>query len=164
MNVRSIAVQVICSANWRLSTAWNPSHGPNTPHFRPTNPSQALQVVPGRPADNISSPWTDTISRRTGYTKEDLDQIAMLGFMQAARRFSPDHGDFRPFGRSNANDDVYHYLRDKGFLIKVSASWRELHARWQKPQHLGAPPAEIPGHIRLQGSLEVIMASPGWQD
>jgi DNA-directed RNA polymerase specialized sigma subunit len=53
----------------------------------------------------------------------------MLGFMQAARRFSPDHGDFRPFGRSNANDDVYHYLRDKGFLIKVSASWRELHAR-----------------------------------
>ena len=69
------------------------------------------------------------ISRRTGYTKEDLEQIAMLGFMQAARRYSPDHGDFRPFAGSNANGDGYHYLRDKGFLIKVSASWRELHGR-----------------------------------
>jgi DNA-directed RNA polymerase specialized sigma subunit len=69
------------------------------------------------------------ISRRTGYRKEDLVQFAMLGFMQAARRYSPGFGDFRPFARSNAKNGVYHYLRDKGFLINVSASWRELHAR-----------------------------------
>ncbi|MFN5219303.1 MAG: RNA polymerase subunit sigma-70, partial [Cyanobacteriota bacterium] len=36
-----------------------------------------------------------------------------------------------------ANGEVYHYLRDKGFLIKVPASWRELYARGQKLLRLG---------------------------
>ena len=43
-----------------LKTAWNPRHGPIKPQFRPTNPPEALQVVPLGPAHAISSPWTHT--------------------------------------------------------------------------------------------------------
>ena len=39
----------------------------------------------------------------------------MVGIILAARR--------------NANGEVHHFLRDRGFLIKVPPSWRELHAR-----------------------------------
>jgi DNA-directed RNA polymerase specialized sigma subunit len=42
---------------------------------------------------------------------------------------------------------VYHYLRDKGFLIKVPASWRELHARGQKLIRLGTAPEVLPERL-----------------
>ncbi len=44
---------------------------------------------------------------------------------------------------------MYHYLRDKGFLIKVPASWRELHARGQKLLRLGTPPAQLPARLGI---------------
>jgi DNA-directed RNA polymerase specialized sigma subunit len=89
------------------------------------------------------------ISRRTGHPKEDLEQIAMLGIIQAARRYAPERGSFRPYARTYANGEVYHYLRDKGFLIKVPASWRELYARGQKLFRLGIPATEIPERLEL---------------
>jgi DNA-directed RNA polymerase specialized sigma subunit len=42
---------------------------------------------------------------------------------------------------------VYHYLRDKGFLIKVPASWRELHARGLKLMRLGVEAVEVPRRL-----------------
>jgi DNA-directed RNA polymerase specialized sigma subunit len=71
----------------------------------------------------------------------------MLGIIQAARRYSPERGSFRPYARTYANGEVYHYLRDKGFLIKVPASWRELHARGQKMLRLGTPIEELPERL-----------------
>jgi DNA-directed RNA polymerase specialized sigma subunit len=71
----------------------------------------------------------------------------MLGILQAARRYSPERGTFRPYARTYANGEVYHYLRDKGFLIKVPASWRELHARGQKMLRLGRAAAEVPEQL-----------------
>jgi len=71
----------------------------------------------------------------------------MLGILQAARRFSPERGSFRPYARTYANGEVYHYLRDKGFLIKVPASWRELHARGLKLMRLGMAAAEVPERL-----------------
>jgi len=44
---------------------------------------------------------------------------------------------------------VYHYLRDKGFLIKVPASWRELYARGQKLLRLGTAAAELPERLGI---------------
>jgi len=76
-----------------------------------------------------------------------MEQIAMLGILQAARRYSPERGSFRPYARTYANGEVYHYLRDKGFLIKVPASWRELHARGQKLLRLGTAAAEVPERL-----------------
>ncbi|MFZ0409004.1 MAG: sigma factor [Cyanobium sp.] len=110
---------------------------------RPVNPHAAANALALQHLD-IAKTVAGNISRRTGHPKEDLEQIAMMGILQAARRYSPRRGSFRPFARTYANGEVYHYLRDKGFLIKVPASWRELYARGQKLLRLGKPPKELP--------------------
>ena len=46
--------------------------------------------------------------------------------------------------RLHARRAARNFLRNKGFLIKVPASWRELHARGQKLLRLGAPAGELP--------------------
>jgi hypothetical protein len=109
---------------------------------RPVNPHAAANALALMHRD-IAATVAGNISRRTGHPKEDLEQIAMLGIIQAARRFSPERGSFRPYARTYANGEVYHYLRDKGFLIKVPASWRELHARGQKLLRLGTAAGEV---------------------
>jgi hypothetical protein len=115
---------------------------------RPVNPHAAANALALQHRD-IAKTVAGNISRRTGHPKDDLEQIAMLGIIQAARRFSPERGSFRPFARTYANGEVYHYLRDKGFLIKVPASWRELHARGQKLLRLGTAPAELPARLGI---------------
>lgn len=109
---------------------------------RPVNPHAAANALALQHCD-IAATVAGNISRRTGHPKEDLEQIAMLGIIQAARRYSPERGSFRPYARTYANGEVYHYLRDKGFLIKVPASWRELHARGQKLLRLGMAAGEV---------------------
>jgi hypothetical protein len=113
---------------------------------RPVNPHAAANALALQHRD-IAKTVAGNISRRTGHPKDDLEQIAMLGILQAARRYSPERGSFRPFARTYANGEVYHYLRDKGFLIKVPASWRELHARGLKLMRLGVEAAEVPGRL-----------------
>jgi DNA-directed RNA polymerase specialized sigma24 family protein len=113
---------------------------------RPANPHAAANALALQHRD-IARTVAGNISRRTGHPKDDLEQIAMLGILQAARRYSAERGSFRPYARTYANGEVYHYLRDKGFLIKVPASWRELHARGQKLLRLGTPAAELHGRL-----------------
>jgi len=113
---------------------------------RPVNPPAAANSLALEHLD-IAKTVAGNISRRTGHPKEDLEQIALLGIIQAARRYSPERGSFRPYARTYANGEVYHYLRDKGFLIKVPSSWRELHARGQKLLRLGTAVAEVPGRL-----------------
>lgn len=45
-------------------------------------------------------------SCRTGRPRQDLEQIGMVGIIMAARRY--------------ANSEVSHFLRDVGFLVKVT--------------------------------------------
>jgi RNA polymerase sigma factor (sigma-70 family) len=107
------------------------------------NPHAAANALALQHRD-IAITVAGNISRRTGHPKEDLEQIAMLGIIQAARRYSPERGSFRPYARTYANGEVYHYLRDKGFLIKVPASWREIYARGRKLMRLGAATHQLP--------------------
>ena len=122
------------------------AYPPKPRRHRPVNPHAAANELALQHRD-IAATVAGNISRRTGHPKEDLEQIAMLGIIQAARRYSPERGSFRPYARTYANGEVYHYLRDKGFLIKVPASWRELHARGQKLLRLGIPVGELPDHL-----------------
>jgi hypothetical protein len=115
---------------------------------RPVNPHAAANALALQHRD-IAKTVAGNISRRTGHPKEDLEQIAILGIIQAARRYSPERGSFRPYARTYANGEVYHYLRDKGFLIKVPASWRELYARGQKLLRLGTPAGELPERLGI---------------
>ena len=113
---------------------------------RPVNPYAAANALALQHRD-IAKTVAGNLSRRTGHPKDDLEQIAMLGILQAARRYSSERGSFRPFARTYANGEVYHYLRDKGFLIKVPASWRELFARGQKLLRLGMAAADLPAAL-----------------
>jgi hypothetical protein len=113
---------------------------------RPVNPHAAANALALQHRD-IAQTVAANISRRTGHPRDDLEQIAMIGILQAARRYSPERGTFRPYARTYANGEVYHYLRDKGFLIKVPASWRELYARGQKLLRLGTPVGELPERL-----------------
>jgi DNA-directed RNA polymerase specialized sigma subunit len=109
---------------------------------RPVNPHAAANALALEHRD-IAKTVAGNISRRTGHPKEDLEQIAMLGILQAARRYSSERGSFRPYARTYANGEVYHYLRDKGFLIKVPASWREIYARGQRLLRMGLPSHQL---------------------
>jgi DNA-directed RNA polymerase specialized sigma subunit len=100
------------------------------------------------------------IARRTGHPADDLRQIAMLGILQASRRYSSVRGSFRAYARTYANGEVYHFLREKGFLLKVSPRWRELHARGQKLIRLGTTPQNIPGALGISKEQweEIVLA------
>ncbi len=135
----------------RVTTPHRPqTHAVATParprRHRPVNPHAAANALALQHQD-IAERVAANIARRTGHPREDLHQIAMLGILQAARRYSPERGSFRPYARTYANGEVYHYLRDKGFLIKVPASWRELHARGLKLMRLGVEAGEVPGRL-----------------
>jgi hypothetical protein len=126
---------------------------------RPINPHAAANALALQHRD-IAKTVAGNISRRTGHSKDDLEQIAMLGIIQAARRYVPERGAFRPYARTYANGEVYHYLRDNGFLIKVPASWRELYARGQKLLRLGTPAADLPGRLGVSSKRwsEIVLA------
>jgi hypothetical protein len=126
---------------------------------RPVNPHAAANALALQHRD-IAATVAANISRRTGHPREDLEQIAMLGILQAARRYSPERGSFRPYARTYANGEVYHYLRDKGFLIKVPASWRELHARGQKLLRLGTSAGDVSERLGVSAERwrEIVVA------
>ena len=105
-------------------------------HFRPR---RQRPVHPHAAADALALEHRDlakkiagNFARRTVHPKEDLLQLAMIGLIKAARRYDPSRGPFRPYGRTYANGEITHFLRDNGFLLKVPPTWRELHARGQR--------------------------------
>ena len=110
--------------------------GQRTPRCRP---HRQRPVRPHAAADALALEHMDlaekiagNFARRTVHPKEDLLQLAMIGLIKAARRYDPSRGPFRPYGRTYANGEITHFLRDNGFLLKVPPTWRELHARGQR--------------------------------
>jgi DNA-directed RNA polymerase sigma subunit (sigma70/sigma32) len=119
-----------------------PAHHPQRPKYQqPTRcrPQRQRPVRPHAAADALALEHMDlaekiagNFARRTVHPKEDLLQLAMIGLIKAARRYDPSRGPFRPYGRTYANGEITHFLRDNGFLLKVPPTWRELHARGQR--------------------------------
>ena len=106
---------------------------------RRSRPQRQRPVRPHAAADALALEHMDlaekiagNFARRTVHPKEDLLQLAMIGLIKAARRYDPSRGPFRPYGRTYANGEITHFLRDNGFLLKVPPTWRELHARGQR--------------------------------
>jgi DNA-directed RNA polymerase sigma subunit (sigma70/sigma32) len=121
-------------------------HAPIRHHPRPQvqrplrcRPRRERPVRPHAAADALALDHMDlaekiagNFARRTVHPKEDLLQLAMIGLIKAARRYDPSRGPFRPYGRTYANGEITHFLRDNGFLLKVPPTWREIHARGQR--------------------------------
>ena len=98
---------------------------------RPVRPHAAADALALEHMD-LAEKIAGNFARRTVHPKEDLLQLAMIGLIKAARRYDPLRGPFRPYGRTYANGEITHFLRDNGFLLKVPPTWRELHARGQR--------------------------------
>ncbi len=116
-------------------------HHPRAQGQRPPccRPRRQRPMRPHAAADSLALEHMDlaekiagNFARRTVHPKEDLLQLAMIGLIKAARRYNPSRGPFRPYGRTYANGEITHFLRDNGFLLKVPPTWRELHARGQR--------------------------------
>ena len=95
---------------------------------RPVRPHAAADALALQHRD-LAEKIAGNFARRTVHPKDDLLQLAMIGLIKAARRYDPSRGPFRPYGRTYANGEITHFLRDNGFLLKVPPTWRELHAR-----------------------------------
>jgi DNA-directed RNA polymerase sigma subunit (sigma70/sigma32) len=127
----------------QLEITWGePSRHPPRPQVRQAprgRPRRQRPVHPHAAADALALEHMDlaekiagNFARRTVHPKEDLLQLAMIGLIKAARRYDPSRGPFRPYGRTYANGEITHFLRDNGFLLKVPPTWREIHARGQR--------------------------------
>jgi DNA-directed RNA polymerase sigma subunit (sigma70/sigma32) len=132
-----------CSRAGQLEINWaEPVRHPPRTQVRQVPHSRARRKRPVRPhaaADALALEHIDlaekiagNFARRTVHPKEDLLQLAMIGLIKAARRYDPSRGPFRPYGRTYANGEITHFLRDNGFLLKVPPTWRETHARGQR--------------------------------
>jgi DNA-directed RNA polymerase sigma subunit (sigma70/sigma32) len=120
-----------CARAKQLEINWNqpPRHRPR--RQRPVRPHAAADALALEHRD-LAEKIAGNFARRTVHPKDDLLQLAMIGLIKAARRYKPERGPFRPYGRSYANGEITHFLRDNGFLVKVPPTWRELHARGQR--------------------------------
>jgi RNA polymerase sigma-B factor len=105
-----------------------------------------LALAHGDLADRIAG----NFARRTSHPFDDLRQLAMIGLLKAALRFDGKGGrQFRPYGRTFANGEITHYLRDHGYAIKVPPTWRDLYASGQKLLRQGVEAAEVPGRLGI---------------
>ena len=132
-----------------------PHQQPQAPHprprrQRPVHPhaaAHALALAHGDLADKIAG----NFARRTSHPFDDLRQLAMIGLLKAALRFDGSGGrQFRPYGRTFANGEITHYLRDHGYAIKVPPTWRDLYASGQKLLRQGVEAAEVPRRLGIR--------------
>lgn len=63
--------------------------------------------------------------------------------------------------RRYANGEVQDFLRDRGFLIKVPPSWRELHPNWAESCRALVLPARRWEEIEQAGSVGVVPLGVG---
>jgi hypothetical protein len=134
-----------------------PAHHPPRPEGHVPMRCRPRRVRPVRPhaaADALALQHRDlaekiagNFARRTIHPKEDLLQLALIGLIKAARRYDPSRGPFRPYGRTYANGEITHFLRDNGFLLKVPPTWREIHARGKRLLTSGVGVAEMANRL-----------------
>ncbi|WP_338752125.1 sigma-70 family RNA polymerase sigma factor [Janibacter alittae] len=73
----------------------------------------------------------DGLARRfegRGIEADDLHQVAMLGLVQAARRYRPEKGHgFTAFAAPTINGELKRYFRDHGWAVRPPRALQEMH-------------------------------------
>ena len=67
--------------------------------------------------------------RGKGVADADLQQVAMLGLMNAVTRFEPDKGAFEAFATATITGELKRYLRDRAWSVRVPRGLQELTLR-----------------------------------
>ncbi|MEH3032824.1 MAG: sigma-70 family RNA polymerase sigma factor [Aeromicrobium erythreum] len=105
-------------------------------------------------------PLADRIARRYGHRgvdADDLQQVARLALVKAARGFDPERGDFAPFAAATVRGEVKRYFRDLAWDVRPPRRVQELQARLsaeidhdpretdltELAERLGVDPAEV---------------------
>jgi RNA polymerase sigma-B factor len=97
-----------------------------------------------------------------GVGTEDLEQVAYLGLVKAARRFDPGRGtDFLSFAVPTIRGEIQRYFRDNSWAIRPSRRLQELHTQLRivgpaLTQELGRPPSSADLARRLGVSRAAI--------
>ncbi|MCP3424271.1 sigma-70 family RNA polymerase sigma factor [Nocardioides pinisoli] len=93
--------------------------------------------------------------RNRGIDVDDLEQVALVGLVKAARRFDPFAGhDFMSYAVPTVRGELRRHFRDSGWMIRVPRSVQQLQSRIRASQHelealLGRSPrpSEIAVHL-----------------
>lgn len=101
--------------------------------------------------------------RSRGIAIEDLEQVAYLGLVKAARGFDPERpSDFLSYAVPTIRGEVRRYFRDHGWATRVPRRLKDLHlairdTRGELSQQLGRPPrpSEIADRLGLPTSMVI---------
>lgn len=92
--------------------------------------------------------------RNRGERSEDLEQVATLALVKAARRYSPDLGSFASFATTSILGELKRHFRDRLWMVRPPRQMQELHlairsARDDLAQTQGSSPtiAQIAEHL-----------------
>ncbi len=96
--------------------------------------------------------------RGKGVADADLDQVALLGLLNAITRFDPDKGVFEPYATVTIEGELKRHLRDRAWSVRVPRGLQERSLLVGKSaealtQTLGRPP--LPADIATDLGLTV---------
>lgn len=102
--------------------------------------------------------------RNRGERSEDLEQVATLALVKAARRYSPELGSFASFATTSILGELKRHFRDRLWMVRPPRQMQELHltirsARDELAQAHGSSPtiAQIAAH--LDTTEEAVLAA-----
>jgi RNA polymerase sigma-B factor len=64
--------------------------------------------------------------------REDLEQVARVGLLQAARRFDPSRGQFSTFAFPTVAGEIQRYLRDDAPVLTFPRRWYTLRSKLRR--------------------------------
>lgn len=93
--------------------------------------------------------------RNRGIDGDDLEQVALMGLVKAARRFDPTAGhDFMSYAVPTVRGELRRHFRDSGWMIRVPRRVQQMQARIKDAQQelesrLGASPrpSQVAAHL-----------------
>ena len=96
--------------------------------------------------------------RNRGIDVDDLEQVALVGLIKAARRFDASAGhDFLSYAVPTVRGELRRHFRDSGWMIRVPRRVQQMQARIRDAQHEleaqlgGSPrPSEIAAHLGVE--------------
>jgi len=108
--------------------------------------------------------------RNRGIDIDDLEQVALVGLIKAARRFDATAGhDFMSYAVPTVRGELRRHFRDSGWMIRVPRRVQQMQARIRDVQHEleaqlgGSPrPSEIAAHLGVEvGEVIEALAADG---
>ncbi|MBD3926144.1 sigma-70 family RNA polymerase sigma factor [Nocardioides cavernae] len=106
--------------------------------------------------------------RNRGIDLDDLEQVALVGLVKAARRFDAAAGhDFLSYAVPTVRGELRRHFRDSGWVIRVPRRVQQMQARIKDAQHelearLGRSPrpSEVAAHlgVEVDGVVEALAA------